>query len=108
VPVDIFTLLVDYITCGESRSIYFYLGESLRCPDDQEWFNCKGSLELIESLLLERTPDKQNIFFGKIVEGVADLREVFNEVLIEISKVNEALYFFEAFGDGPIYDGFKY
>jgi hypothetical protein len=57
---------------------------------------------------LRRTPDKWNIFFGKIMKRVANLREVFDEVSIEISKANEALHFFKAFGNGPINNGFNF
>jgi hypothetical protein len=62
---------------------------------------------LIESLLLGRAPDKWNIFLRKIIEGAADLGEIFDEASIEVGKANEALYFFEAFGDGPINDSFN-
>jgi hypothetical protein len=41
------------------------------------------------------------------MKWVADLREVFDEALIEVSKTNEALYFFEILKDRPIYDGFN-
>jgi hypothetical protein len=58
-------------------------------------------------LLLEGAPDKQNISLGKIVKEMANPGEVFNEVLIEISKANKASYFFEAFGNRPINDGFN-
>jgi hypothetical protein len=57
--------------------------------------------------LLRGAPDKRNVFFGKIVEETADLGEVFDEALIEVSKANEASYFFEAFENGPINDGFN-
>jgi hypothetical protein len=58
-------------------------------------------------LLLRRAPDKRDVFLGKIVEGMADLEEVFDEASIEVSKANEALYFFEAFRNGPIDDSFN-
>jgi hypothetical protein len=51
-------------------------------------------------------PDKWNVFLEKIVERTADFGEVFNEVSIEIGKADEALYFFKAFRDGPIDNGF--
>jgi hypothetical protein len=53
------------------------------------------------------TPDKQNIFLEKIVEWTANLKEVFNEALVEVSKTNKASKFFKAFRDRPIYDGFN-
>jgi hypothetical protein len=40
------------------------------------------------------------------MKQVPDLGEVFNEVLIEVSKTNEALYFFEAFGNRPVDNSF--
>jgi hypothetical protein len=107
VPVGVFTLLVDDTICGKSESIYFYLGELLGCPNSQDWFSGEGSLELIKSLLLRGAPDKRNVFLEKIVERIANLREVFNEASIEVSKANEALYFFEAFRNRPINDGFN-
>jgi hypothetical protein len=58
-------------------------------------------------LLLRRAPNKWNVFLEKIVKGAADLGEVFDEVSIEVSKANEALYFFEAFGNRPVNDGFN-
>jgi hypothetical protein len=42
-----------------------------------------------------------------MIKRVANLGEVFDEVLIEVSKANEALYFFEAFGNRPVNDGFN-
>jgi hypothetical protein len=57
--------------------------------------------------LLEGAPDKQNIFLGKIVERMANLEEVFNEASVEVSKANKASYFFEAFRDRPINNGFN-
>jgi hypothetical protein len=39
---------------------------------------------------------------------MANFEEVLNEALVEVSKANEALYFFEAFGNGPINDGFNF
>jgi hypothetical protein len=93
VPVSVFTLLVDDTTSGKSRSIDFYIGELLRCSNSQDWFSNKGSLELVKSLLLREAPDKQNIFLKKIVERLADLREVFNKALIEVFEANEALHF---------------
>jgi hypothetical protein len=107
VPVSVFTLLVDDATCGKSKSINFYLGELLRCSNSQDWFSGEGSLELVEGLLLEGASDKRNIFFGKIMKGMADLGEVFDETSIEVSKATEALYFFEAFRNRPIYHGFN-
>jgi hypothetical protein len=104
-PVDVFALLIDDATCGKSGSIYFYLSESLRCSNGQDWFSSKGSLKLVEGLLLGGTPDKLNVFPGKTVERVTDLGEVFDEASIEVGKANEALYFFEAFRDGPINNG---
>jgi hypothetical protein len=56
---------------------------------------------------LGKAPDKWNIFLGEIVERAADLGEVFNKALIEVSKANKALYFFEAFEDGPINNSFN-
>jgi hypothetical protein len=108
VPVGVFAFLVNNATCGESGSINFYPGKSLRCPNSQDWFGGEGSFELVEGLLLGGTLDKRNIFLGKIVEGTANLGEVFNEVLVEVSKADEALYFFEAFRNRPINDGFNF
>jgi hypothetical protein len=108
VPVSVFTLLVDDATCGESGGIDFNSDDLLRGPNGQDWFGGEGSLELIKSLLLGGAPDKRNIFLGKIMKRAANLREVFDETLIEVSKANKALYFFEAFGDGPINDGFNF
>jgi hypothetical protein len=107
VPVSVFIFLIDDATCGESGSIDFYPGESLRCPNSQDWFSGKGSLELIKSLLLGGALDKQNIFLGKIMKRLANLGEVFNEALIEVGKANKALHFFKAFRDGPINDSFN-
>jgi hypothetical protein len=56
---------------------------------------------------LGRAPNKQNIFLGKIIERTANLGEVFNEALIEVSKADEALYFFQAFENGPINNSFN-
>jgi hypothetical protein len=108
VPVGVFALLINDTTCGESGSIYFYLGELLRCPNSQDWFSGEGSLKLVEGLLLGRTPDKRNIFLGKIVKGMANLGEVLNEVSVEVSKANEALYFFKTFRNGPINNDFNF
>jgi hypothetical protein len=107
VPVGVFTLLIDDATCGKSGSIYFYPGELLRCLNSQDWFSSEGSLELIEGLLLEGAPDKRNVFLGKIVKEMANLGEVLDEVSVEVSKANEASYFFKTFGNGPINDGFN-
>jgi outer membrane receptor for monomeric catechols len=107
VPVRVFTLLVNDATCGKSRGVNFYLGESLRCPNGQDWFDGEGGLELIKSLLLRGAPDKRDVFLQKVVERTADFGEVFNEALIEIGKANEASYFFKAFRDGPIDNGFN-
>jgi hypothetical protein len=52
--------------------------------------------------------DKWNIFLEKIVEKMANLEEVFNEASIEVSKADEALYFFEAFRNGPINNSFNF
>jgi hypothetical protein len=41
-----------------------------------DWFSGEGSLELIKSLLLGGAPNKQNIFYEKIVKKIADLGEV--------------------------------
>jgi hypothetical protein len=57
--------------------------------------------------LLGEASDKWNIFLGKIVERAAYLGEVFDEASIEVGKPNEALYFFEVLGNGPINDGFN-
>jgi hypothetical protein len=57
---------------------------------------------------LEGAPDKQNIFLGKIIERMTDLEEVLNKALVEISKADEALHFFKAFWNGPIYDSFNF
>jgi hypothetical protein len=62
---------------------------------------------LIKGLLLGGAPDKRNIFLGKIVERAAYFGEVFDEASIEVSKANEALYFFEAFRNRPINDSFN-
>jgi hypothetical protein len=51
--------------------------------------------------------DKWNIFLGKIVKRTANLGEVFDEASIEVSKANEALYFFKAFRNGPINNSFN-
>jgi hypothetical protein len=107
VPVGVFALLVDDAACGGSESVNFYLGKSLRYPNSQDWFSGKGSLELIKSLLLERAPDKWNVFLGKIVKRMANLGEVFNKALVEVSKANEASHFFEAFKNRPINNGFN-
>jgi hypothetical protein len=107
VPVSVFTLLVDDATCGESRGIDFNLSESLGCPNGQDWFSGEGSLKLIKGLLLRGAPDKRNVFLEKIVEGMANLREVFDEMSVEVSKADKALYFFEAFRDGPVNDSFN-
>jgi hypothetical protein len=107
VPVSVFTLLIDDTTCGKSRSINFYLGELLMCSNSQDWFSGEGSLELVEGLLLGGASNKWNIFLGKIVKGTADLGEVFDETSIEVSKANEALYFFKAFRNRPIYHSFN-
>jgi hypothetical protein len=108
VPVSVFTLLVNDATCGKSGGINFNPGESLRCPNGQDWFGGEGGLELIKSLLLGGALDKRNVFFGKIMERTADFGEVFNEVSIEVSKADEALYFFKVFRDGPIDNGFNF
>jgi hypothetical protein len=107
VPVSVFTLLVDDTICGKPKSINFYPSELLRCPNSQDWFGGEGSLELVKSLLLRGAPDKWNIFLGKIMKEMADLGEVFNEVSVEVSKANEALYFFEAFRNRPINNSFN-
>jgi hypothetical protein len=52
-------------------------------------------------------PDKWNVFLGKIVVGTANFREVFDETSVEVSKADEALYFFEAFRNGPINGSFN-
>jgi hypothetical protein len=57
---------------------------------------------------LGRAPDKRNVFLGKIVERLANLGEVFDEALVEVSKADKASYFFEVFGDRPIHDGFDF
>jgi hypothetical protein len=108
VPVGVFTLLIDNATCSKSESIYFYLGESFRCPNSQDWFGGEGSLELAGSLLLGRAPDKWNIFLGKIVERLANLEEVFNKASVKVGKANQALHFFKAFRDGPINNSFNF
>jgi hypothetical protein len=54
---------------------------------------------------LGRAPDKRNVFLGKIVKRTAYLGEVFDEASVEVSKANEASYFFEAFRNRPINDG---
>jgi hypothetical protein len=41
------------------------------------------------------------------MEETANLGKVLDEASIEVSKANEASYFFEAFGNRPIYDGFN-
>jgi hypothetical protein len=107
VPVSVFTLLVDDATCGEPGSVNFYPSESLRCLNSQDWFGGEGSLKLVKGLLLGGAPDKWNILLGKIMKRAANLREVFDEASIEVSKANEALYFFEAFRNGPINDSFN-
>jgi hypothetical protein len=58
--------------------------------------------------LLGAAPNKQNVFLEKIVEGTADFEEVFDKVLVEVCKANEALHFFEAVGDGPVDNGFNF
>jgi hypothetical protein len=63
---------------------------------------------LIKSLLLGGTPDKRNVFLGEIVKRTADLGEVFNEALVEVSEANKTSDFFEIFRDGPINDGFDF
>jgi hypothetical protein len=108
VSVGVFTLLVDDATCGESRSIDFYPSELLRCPNSQDWFGGEGSLELVKSLLLEGVPDKQNVSLRKIVEKATNLGEVLDKASIEVGKANKALYFFEAFGNGPINNSFNF
>jgi hypothetical protein len=107
VPVGVFTLLVNNTTCGKPGSFDFYPGKSLRCPNSQDWFGSEGSLELIKGLLLRGAPDKWNIFLGKIMKRTANLGEVFDEASVEVSKANEALYFFEAFRNRPINNGFN-
>jgi hypothetical protein len=107
VPVSVFALLVDDTTYGKSGGINFNPGESFRCPNGQDWFSSEGGLELIKSLLLGGAPDKRNIFLGKIMEEMTDFGEVFNEASIEVGKANEASYFFKAFRDGPIDNGFN-
>jgi hypothetical protein len=56
---------------------------------------------------LKRAPDKQNIFLRKFMERTADLREVFNEMSVEVGKTDKASYFFEIFRNGPINNGFN-
>jgi hypothetical protein len=57
---------------------------------------------------LEEAPDKRNIFLRKIVKKTANLGEVFDEASIEVSKANKTLYFFKAFGNRPINNGFNF
>jgi hypothetical protein len=57
---------------------------------------------------LRGTQDKWNIFLEKIVKKMTNLGEVFNKALVEVSKANKASYFFEAFGNRPINNGFNF
>jgi hypothetical protein len=54
-PVDVLILLVNDATCGKPRSVNFNAEKLLRCPNGQDWFSGKGSLELVKCLLLEGT-----------------------------------------------------
>jgi hypothetical protein len=56
---------------------------------------------------LGRAPDKWNVLLRKIVKRMANLREVFDEALVEVGKADETLYFFEAFEDRPINNSFN-
>jgi hypothetical protein len=92
VPLAIFArLLREYGASGYSRSISFEAVGEITVWKGENGSGRNKTFEHHKGVFLGQTPDEPNVLHGEIEQGASMLREVWDELSVEVDKTNEGL-----------------